>query len=142
MLAGSNCARSNPVRDTLIPEPADLHPHPFDGHAAVQQHMGRDSLSLNQQRGKHVVCSDERLMLEPGVVEGHLDDAFDTRGGNHLFLRGPLASGHNLLDLGPGGGQIQARTPQHLATQTIRLSDQTEEKMLGPDVCQTASFGL
>ena len=99
-------------------------------------------MSFHEQRDQHVVGADDHLTLEPGVVEGHLDDAFDARGGSHLFLHGPLAAGQNRLDLGPGGSQVQTRTPQHLATQTIRLSDQTEEKMLGPDVCQTASFGL
>src|SRR5579883_486453 len=103
-------------------------------HAEALQHAGGNALALANEAQQQVLRTNVVMPQASGFVHGQLDDLLSARGQADLADNHAVAAADDELDRAADLVQLDAEVAQHLGRDTLALTDEAQQQVLGPDV--------
>ena len=120
----------------------DLRANLLEVGPEVLQHMSRDALALDEEAEEQVLGADVVMAHPAGLLEGNLDDLLDPRGWDDLLDDDPFVAAENGLDRLADLADLDAQVTENLGREALTLAQQSQQKMLRPDIAVVRPFGL
>ena len=126
-VVGPELARLGQDADDLV---ADL----VEVDAEGLEHAGGDALAFADQAEQQVLGADVVVAQAARFVDGQLDDALGARGQADFADDRAIAAADDELDGGADLGQLDVHVLEHARGDTLALTDEAEQQVLGADV--------
>ncbi len=111
-------------------------------HAERLQDAGGDALTLPDEAEQQVLGADVVVAEAAGLVDRQLDDALCPRSQPDLTDDRPVAAADDELDGGADLRQFDVHVLEDAGGDTLTLTDQPEQQVLGPDVVVVEALRL
>ena len=130
------------LAQTTLAQAVDLRSNPGLVEAHVAEDVGRDAGALAEQPEQEVFGADGVAAHFLSLVEGQLDGAFHSGGGDDLRDCESGALAEHRPHLGPDVVRVDADAPEDLGAETVGLTENAEQQVLGSNIALAGLLGL
>ena len=111
--------------------------------AHIDQDMGSDALTFNEQCDQHMLCPHIRIAHRASLREGELDNGLYPRCWDRVRYGNLVAGGlRDVADDAVGAGKVDVEPLQHGARHGVGLAQQCEQEVLGTDIAGVRALCL